>query len=254
MSAPKDVKIKTKEGFIMKIIIELYENFVHLCTFSLDKNKWKINEVDEDRKVFISSEFSGSNFDEFKVDEPCHLPVNLEHMKKIVSSMKKKNSFAMVRFIKERDNLYIKTKDPETSKEGGGRVVIFPDEPVKEISDWPDISDLHPACIVNNAEFRRSCKSMNGSGKSVRIEGQANAVRFCSVDTLYDKTEKFGKWKKDEDIIFSTEIETKQLVNLTKCAGLSSKLKLYCLPEAFVIAIDAGHLGSVKIYLKSDKN
>lgn len=250
----KDLIIKTREGSTIKTLIETIENYVSQCALRFDKKTIKINEVDDDRKIYIQVELKKENFDKFTIREGCTHVVNLEHMKKIMSSIKKKNTFSLYRTFEEPDNLFIVTKDPETGKTSHGRLAIFKDSPITDIEELPDISDMNPAYIVSNSEFRRSCKAMNGNGKSVKIEGQTTGIRFSSVETLYDKIDTFGKWKEEAPVIFSTEIDTKQLVSLAKSAGLSGKLKLFCLDKAFVILTDVGNLGTLKIYLISSKH
>ena len=248
--------IKTKFGFIFKIVAELLSNNIKNSCFVVNKDGIFLNGMDHDKSILINLKMFKANFNVFnftppELDNPVILlGLNTSIFYKVLKSIKKKDIIVLKITDDQPNVLKIQVEHPED-----GNSVL--QTRIKFIKIHPeDImmpSDYKCETIVGGKEFQKLAKNLSTIGKDVIIFSQENGIRFyCEGGELCDRDVCFGKYDIAKPNEYQGTLNTCCITQLMKIASLSTNVQIFTdnkLP--LKIKMQLGMLGMIEVYLKS---
>lgn len=253
------LKAKSREGYSLKVLVELLQNNIKNACFEVDKKGIRLKMMDHHKTILIDLELESDNFSlyRFNQDEKLYLGINLTHFHKMLKPIKKRDSIEL--FI-----------DSECPNELG--IKVIPKENNRETTSTIKIQNMQNIDIalpegygkpvsVPSGEFQKMCKGLTHISNSVHISSKGFLIRFASdAGGVMKRYTQFGETEDSDDEKHSSESEleygddfdTEQLVRISKLAGLSHTLKIYTkLDNPLLFKSAIGTLGHISIYLKS---
>ncbi len=192
MSSKYSVRTKTKEGYPIKLLIELIKNYIikDPC-FLIDETGISLINANAKNSVLISMKLHASKFLYYKCNEPLYIGTNLLHFHKMMKAVRKKIGLTLS--IDRRVSEFIISPDKSVVK------TFVKINQVKPTSyDIPEGYDSKP--IIDTAKaFQEMIKNVNSVGtKTIELELIQNAngrkARFlCNGGTLYSADGKLGE-------------------------------------------------------------
>ena len=251
-------KAKTNSAYTIKILAELLQNNIKTACFEIDENGIKLCMMDHHRTILIQVSLNSENFTvyKFKSKHKLFLGINLNHLHKMLRSIKKKDSVCL--FIKDENptDLGIKVIPKENNRVTTSFIKI---QGIQTIDiDIPE--GYYKPIIVPSSEYQKMCKDMTHIGNSINVISKNFHIKFrCNAGGVMKRHVEFGELEdSDEDVDdnknleYNQDFETEQLSRITKMSGLSSNIQIYTkngLPLLFKSSI--GNLGDISIYIKS---
>ena len=244
-------KAKTSEAYHIKILIELLSNNIKIAHFEIDKDGIKLVMMDAHRKILVDLILHAENFSFFQLSvEKKYLGINLNHLHKMLKTIKKKDKLEL--FIK-KDNptkLGICVIPKENNRLTTSFITI---QSVQELAiDVP--VNTAKSIIVSSSEFQKTIKDLNNIGNTININSNNFHIKFsCETGGILERTVEFGDVGGEDneaESTFNQDYPAEQLSRLTKIGGLDSHIKIYPgVPILFKSNI--GILGELSLYIKS---
>jgi proliferating cell nuclear antigen PCNA len=251
-------KAKTREGGVIKILVELLKNNFKNACFVVDKSGINLRVMDQKKTVLVDIQMAGDNFSpyRYKGDEIMYLPINLENFYNLLRSVKKKDSVQL--FVDDDDvnELGVKIIPEKNTRKTTSFITIQKEQNID--IDLP--SGYGKPILVPSGEFQRMCKGLKHISSTTSITTKGLLVTFSNDagGVLKRATELGETEESDEDVDEDSEeekyyedFETDKLNRISKIAGLSQTILIYAkndLPLLFRTAI--GSLGTISVYVK----
>jgi len=246
-------RIKTDQGYIIKLLVELLQNNIKDGCFCINKTGVYFRMSDTHHKICIDLSLLGENFGIYEInsDDDIHIGVNLIHLFKMIKSTKKGDSIELLKDSEETNDLNI----IHISK--GGKITRTSIR-VQSIQ-MLDISLSNDYTLSNNIpapEYMKLCKELESLSKIITIKGTKTGVCFIAeLDQVYSKSIYFGKYIEDDEEIYKQSFDTEQLSNLKRLSGLgivSTNISFYCnTDQPLLVKTNIGTLGKINVYIKS---
>jgi proliferating cell nuclear antigen len=253
------LKAKSREGYSLKVLVELLQNNLKNACFELDKKGIRLTMMDHHKTILIDLELEADNFSlyRFKSDEKMYIGINLNHFHKMLKSIKKRDSVELFIESNNPNELGIKVIPKENNRETTSTIKIqsmqYLDTALPEGYGKP--------VTVPSGEFQKMCKGLTHISNSVHISSKGFLIKFSSDAggvmkryTQFGETEEHDDEKSstDSEIEYTDDFDTEQLVRISKLAGLSNTLKIYTkLDNPLLFKSAVGTLGYISIFLKS---
>ena len=253
-------KARTNNAYTIKILAELLQNNIKTACFEIDINGISLCMMDHHRTILIQVLLESENFSlyKFKLKDKLFLGINLNHLHKLLKSIKKKDSLQIFINDDSPTDLGIKVIPKENNRITTSYIKI---QGIQTLDiDIP--TGYGKPIIVPSSDFQKLCKDMSHIGNSIIVISKNFHIRFkCNAGGVMKRHVDFGEtFDSDDDeddsgdnhIEYNAEFETEQLHRITKIAGLSINTQIYCrkgLPLLFKASI--GTLGKISIYIKS---
>lgn len=245
-------RIKTDQGYIFKLLVELLQHNIKDGCFCIGQAGIYFRMSDTHHKICIDLSLLRENFTSYTLNSPkdINIGVNLIHLFKMIKSTKKGDS---IELFKESDasndlNIVHISKDGKTTKTSI-RVQTIQMLDISLSSDYTDHNS------IPSQEYTKLCKDLESLSKVIIIKGTNTGLCFSAqLDHVYSKSIYFGSYEETEEIYRQT-FDTEQLSNMKRLSGLgisrSTISFYYNNNQPLLITTNIGTLGKINIYVKS---
>jgi len=249
-------KAKTVEAYTIKSLSEVLQNILTDVCFNFDKDGIKLLTVDNKQPphLLVHLAINGEACDEYYCPKALSVGINLQHLYKMLKSIKKKDNIVL--FINKNNPalLGITTIQADSGQPVTSYIKIQKLSQVE--TEIPD-NYTHPIHIPT-ATFQKMCKDMQSISNKITIYAKGNYLKFsCEVEGMYTREVPFGDLEEAELDEYQDNFNTKSLSQLIKISGLNSRMQIYTPPHdtqleiPLKISINTGQLGKLEIYIKS---
>ena len=253
-------KCKTSEAFLIKILAELLQNNIKTACFTIDKTGIKLRMMDHHRKILIDIALDADNFSlyKYKSNTPRSVGLNLNHLHKMLKTIKKKDSLQLFIDDENQTELGIKVIPKENNRTTTSTIKILN---VQNIDiDLPGgLNNYGKPVIVPSSEYQKTIKDMNNIGNLINVTSKNFHIRFqCDAGGVIKRKVEFGELEdsdneySEEDNEYNQYFYTEQLSRVTKISGLSSTIQIFTKEgHPLLIKSSIGNIGKISIYIKS---
>lgn len=247
--------LKTRDGFVFKILSEFFTSCMMRCAFTIDKNGLSLLSTDNKKHRLFSVKMPRVKFRNFTFTKPFTFDVNSSHLHKIMKTIRKKDSLTMYITEDSISELNISVSQGVENIESTSTIRIMHVHPADiDLIDYSDKSYVN----CTGKDFQK-IKNLSNIGKKTNIILQNKDVYFeCDGSDVISKSIKIG-----EDSESSTElknekikvsVQTTYLSSLSKIASISSNVLIYiCENSPIKITFDIPTVGDFNIFIKTDK-
>ena len=245
-------KAKTQEGYIIKVLSELLQNVIKTACLEVTKEGIYLRMMDSHRYILINIELIGSNFNIFHVQssKTLYLGISLNHLYKMLKSIKKKDALLMHIDDENPELLHLTVYPKENNRISKSSVHI---QTIQHINIPLPTGYTNPV-IISSGDYQRTLKDMNNIGDVVSIHMRKYSVLLgCSADGIYSREVLFGELDDDSEDTYTEHFDMEQFVRIIKIAGLSKNIQMYKGNNTLPLSIvsNVGQLGTISIYIKS---
>jgi len=89
-------KCKTLEGHILKYVVEVLQNNFKVIYFDVDANGMNVRNIDDNQNIMLDVTLDGSRFVSFQCKSKITIGVHIDHMFKIIKTIKKQDSVTLI--------------------------------------------------------------------------------------------------------------------------------------------------------------
>lgn len=262
------LKIKTKDGYTFKVLVELIQKYLKDACFVINKKGISLTGVDTKTKngtKLICVDLPCTNFTKYKCDEdPFYAGLNMIHFYKILKSIKKKDT--LVLYVKKDDPLKMYIQKLQIGEEEDKAMVHSINITQVRPHQRDPPNNYGDPIIATSKEFQK-LKSLNRISKTMSVTSKNGRIEFfCDKEDVYSGYVPFGDIDSDDEgentkinIEDDDELEdykqnfdSENIIDLVKLGGTSNNIQIYPstdLPLRF--KMNAGPLGNVDVYIKS---
>jgi len=261
------LKIRTKDGYTFKVLVELIQKYLKDGCFVIDKKGISLTGVDTKTKQgtkLICVDLPKNNFHKYICDsEPIHVGLNMVHFYKMLKSIKKKDT--LILYVKRDDPLKLFIQKLQVGEDEDKALVhsinITQMTPIRR--DPP--GNYGDPTVASPKEFQK-LKSLNRISKIMSVTCRKKRIEFfCNKEGVYSGRVPFGDIDGDEDNEdsyteetdidedeYEQEFDSENIIDLVKLGGTSNNIQVYvCKDLPLRFTMNAGPLGIVDIYIKS---
>lgn len=247
-------RAKTNEGFNFKILGEVLHNTLKTISISITREGLFSKMMDAHKRLLIDIKLFAINFSQYSLEgNDLLFGINVSHLYKIISSLKKKDSLVLQIDSDSPNELQIIVTPRERDHTEVSKIAI---QSIQSLDiDVPDQYN-HPV-HVSSSKFQKMCKDMLNIGKEVHVYGDHRFVLFeCETPGIYKKQIHFGEEVDEQEIAQSKlthyHFDAEQFVRVSKISSLCTLLHVF-LHESLPLLIRAqvGTLGNISIFIKS---
>ncbi len=244
---------KSDEAHIIKTLSEVLQNILTDVCFEFNKDGIKLLTIDQKNppNLMVHLDLKKDKFSSYTSKKNISVGINLQHLYKMLKSIKKKDHIALsIPADKDKNVLSISTSQIENGPQVKSAIKI---QKLQKLDIDIPSGYGHPI-IIPSANFQKLCKDMNGIHKDITIisKGSSYLNFSCELEGFFDRNVPFGTPCKPGEEDYKDVFNTKTLAQLIKISGLNTKMRVYTLKDAPLrISIDAGSLGILDIYIKS---
>lgn len=247
-------KAKSQEAYVLKITAELLSNNIKTGCFVLDETGIYLCMMDHNRRVLINLELKSEGFTYYKFNSKrMFLGLNLNHLHRLVKSVKKKDSIELFIDDAMSNELAIKVIPKENNRTTTSYLKI---QNIQNLDIELPETTAKPI-IVSSSELQKMLKDFGSIGNTLNVTSKNFKIKFsCNAGGILKRVVEFGEDDElDEDYggdekDFSQEFNTEQLCRITKISGLSSNVQIYP-GKPIRFTSNVGNLGKISIYIKS---
>ena len=250
-------KAHTVEAYIIKSLSEVLQNTLTDVCFTFNEKGVELLTVDNKTPphLLVHLVLNGESFDEYFCPKPLNIGVNLQHLHKMLKSIKKKDKIMLFINKNSSASLGITTIPSDSQSPVTSYIKI---QKLSQVATEVPNSYSHPIHIPTGT-YQKLCKDMQGISNQIQVYAKGTFLKFsCKVDGLYTREVPFGTLDEEsEDDEYQDEFHTKSLSQLIKVSGLNSRMQVYIPSSKSTIeipsklSINTGQLGKLDIYIKS---
>lgn len=241
----------------IKYLTELLKDLLTEGNLECSAEGIKLLSIDSGRTVLIHLKLFHDSFEEFKCESPLVLGINLEHFFKIIKNMENSDT---LRLFVAKDNVN-RIGIERYNKEENINNTIFQsliDIPV-QTRDIPSPT-FKSVIVMSSARFQKICREISQFSEKIEITCAGNQLIFkgCNENASQEIRVKpsangmqFEQNTPDE--IVQGVFKLKHLVQFSKCANLSSNIKLFIRNDyPLVLECLIAGLGLIRLCLAPD--
>jgi proliferating cell nuclear antigen len=245
-------KAKTNEGFNFKILGEVLHNTLKTISISVTREGIFSKMIDAHKRLLIDIKLFANNFSQYILDGNNLLfGINVSHLYKIISSLKKKDSLILQIDSESPNELQIIVTPRERDHTEVSKISI---QNIQSLDIEVPENYSHPI-HVSSSKFQKMCKDMLNIGKEIHVYGNDQFAIFeCETPGIYKKQIHFGEEVDPSSFNDLTHynFDAEQLVRISKISSLCSLLHVYLNNQLpLLIKAQVGTLGSISIFIKS---
>lgn len=245
--------IKTDEADSIKKTIEvLQSNFTDVCfEFGADGIRLLTIDKKEPYTKLADLKWSRDNFDEFKCVKPANIGINLQHLYKLLKTIKKKDRISM-ELLKDKPGKLIINKIINGYQPSDSELQITR----RQLISVEMFENYKNPILLTTANFQRACKEINNLSKIITITSKGSYINFsCFVDGMFQHNVPFGTLDPESTAEEYEDIfDTKALMGLVKINSLTDKMHIYTQPgQPLKISVKTGMLGTLDFYIRSKR-
>lgn len=256
-------RCKTHDAYIIKNLIELLQNNIKIGCFEITSLGIHLRMMDSNRRLLIDVDMDASKFYHFYYNSKypqniLHVGVNLNHLYKLLKSIKKKDSIHL--FITETDptNLGIqiisKDKSPPITTASFIKIQSIQNLEIRLPDDYPD------SILISTSGFSKMCKDMITISNTMSINVFQHYVKFFSnIGNIYsrevilgDTDDEQSNSKEDLSPVYMEEFDTEIFLRIAKLCGLSHNMHIMYNKElSLKLKSSIGNMGNIMIFIKN---
>ena len=253
-------KCKTGEAYQIKLLTELLSNNLKTGCFEINEDKICLRMFDHPVKTMVDIELISTNFIVYKynnsVNTNISIGLNLNHLHKMLKSIKKKDILQLVINSSMQNELEVTTTPKDSSRITTSYIKI---QNIQNVySDIP--VGYNKPININSSDFQKMCKELNGIGSNdIKIISYKYYIDFIAdVDDILKRKVRLGYIDdvSDDyttDVIYTATFATDQLIRINKIAGLSNIVQIFTgsCDDPIKFSSSIGNLGRISMYIKS---
>ena len=228
----------------IKYLTELLKDLLTEGNLECSSEGIKLLSIDSGRTVLIHLKLDKSSFEDFKCEQPLVLGINLEHFFKIIKNMENSDT---LRLFVEKDNVN-RIGIERYNKEENINNTIYQsliDIPVQR-RDIPSPT-FKSVIVMSSARFQKICREISQFSEKIEITCNESASQEIRIKPSSNGMS-FEQNSPDE--IVQGIFKLKHLVQFSKCANLSSSIRILIRNDyPIVIHCDIAGLGFVRLCL-----
>lgn len=251
-------KCKTGEAYQIKVLSELLTHNLKTGCFEIDNDGIKLSMLDNPRKTMIDLQLDADNFSIYKnrsAEKMC-IGLNMNHLYKMLKSIKKKDSLELFITSENPTELGIKTIPKENTRTTTSSLKI---QTIQNVIIKPPTGYKKPV-IVPSSEFQKMCKDLSSIGSvNITVIASNFQIKFiANADGILTRQVAFGESddsddSEDEEEVYKATFATDQLSRIAKLSGLGTTMQIFTasvdLPILFRSSV--GTLGKISVHIKS---
>ena len=238
----------------IKYLTELLKDLLTEGNLECSADGIKLLSIDPGRTVLIHLKLDKSSFEDFKCEQPIVLGINLEHFFKIIKNMENSDT---LRLFVEKDNVNRLGIERYNKEENINNTIYqsLIDIPVQR-RDIPSPS-FKSVIVMSSTRFQKICREISQFSEKIEITCISNQLIFkgCNESASQEIRIKpcangitFEQNSPDE--IIQGVFKLKHLVQFSKCANLSSNIRILIRNDyPIVLHCDIAGLGFVRLCL-----
>lgn len=246
-------RARTNEGYLFKVLSELLIQNIQRSCFVLNDESISLRMTDNLKKTLIDINLDSHNFQIYKskFNSNKMIGINLNHLYKMLKSVKKKDTVELFILNDNNNNLGIKIIPKDNTRITTSYIKI---QNIQNINIDIPFTYNKPIIIPSN-DYQKMIKDMISIGNIIKIESYETIIKFiCIADGVYSREVEFGIFDNEDsnELLSSEEFYCEQLHKIIKMSGLDNKLYIYISPKnPLKISCNIGSIGKLNIYLKS---
>lgn len=250
-------RCKTHDAYIIKNLIELLQNNIKTGIFDISKDGIKLRMMDSNRRMLFDISMEANRFYNYYFSPNLHIlymGLNLNHLYKLLRTVKKKDSLHI--FIREHDmsNLGIeiipKDKSPPITV---SYIKIQNIQNLEVILPEPYEYSL----LITSNGFSKMCKDMITISHTMMINMYTHYVKFSStIGNIYSREITLGDTdiENDNTVLYIEEFDTEIFSRIIKISSLNPNMYLhFSIDLPLLLKCNIGNLGQLSIYIKTKK-
>lgn len=249
---------KTHDAYIVKNLIELLQNNIKTGCFEISEHGIRLRMMDSNRRLLFDVNLEAIRFHTYKYfhDLPIlYIGINMNHLNKLLRSIKKKDSLHL--FINDQDhtNLGIEIIPKDKSPPITTSFIKIQNIQNLEIM-LPNGYEHH--LLISSSGFSKMCKDMITISNTMMINMYNHHVRFlCNVGNIYSREIALGETDSDNietSIIYMDEFDTEIFSRITKISALHPNMFIYfSIDLPLLLKTTIGNIGEISIFIKTKK-
>ena len=246
-------KLKTVNGYVLKILIELLQNNLKTAELVIDKLGITMRMMNSNKSILFDINLKSEDFNTYILNkDKLVIGLNLNHLHRMLKSIKKKDSIQIFIDDKFPNELGIKVvpKDNNRTTTSFIKILSFQESEIT----LPTGYDNHT--IVSGSDFQKTLRELLHIGKVINITSSLNTISFSSdSDGIMHRKVDFGNNDSEDDsedeITFDNDFDTDILARVTKISSLSTNMKIYTKKNLpLYIKTNIGNIGSISVFIK----
>ena len=238
----------------IKYLTELLKDLLTEGNLECNADGIKLLSIDSGRTVLIHLKLDKASFEDYKCEQPIVLGINLEHFFKIIKNMENSDT---LRLFVTKDNVN-RLGIERYNKEENINNTIFQsliDIPVQR-RDIPSPT-FKSVIVMSSARFQKVCREISQFSEKIEITCAGNQLIFkgCNESASQEiriKPSANGMTFEQNcpDEIVQGVFKLKHLVQFSKCANLSSSIRILIRNDyPIVLHCEIPTLGFIRICL-----
>jgi proliferating cell nuclear antigen len=245
----------TSKTLPIKNLSELLRDLLTEGNLECSEDGIKLLSVDPTRTVLVHLKLFGNKFEEYKCDGNMVIGLNLEDFFKIIKNMENVDT---LRLFVDKDDVNSIGIERFNKEENITNTIYLSlmDIPLYERSIPP--AKFDSVIVMSSSRFQRICREIFQFSEKIEITSVGNQLSFKGYNTtvkqeIVVKPANSGmKFESNEnpDQIVQGVFDLKHLVQFSKCANLSEKIRIHFKNNfPLVIQSDVSDIGIIKLCL-----
>ena len=214
----------------IKYLTELLKDLLTEGNLECNADGIKLLSIDSGRTVLIHMKLDKSSFEDYKCEQPLVLGINLEHFFKIIKNMENSDT---LRLFVTKDNVNRLGIERYNKEENINNTIYqsLIDIPVQR-RDIPSPT-FKSVIVMSSARFQKVCREISQFSEKIEITCAGNQLIFkgCNESASQEiriKPSANGMTfeQNSPDEIVQGVFKLKHLVQFSKCANLSSSIRI----------------------------
>jgi proliferating cell nuclear antigen len=249
-------RCKIHDAYILKILIELLQNNIKTGCFAISQQHISLRMTDSNYRSLFDVKIDAENFNmySFHSETPINIGVNLNHMYKMMKSIKKKDSLLLFIDMEKQQDLGMQIIPKDQSRLTTSYIKI---QNIQNLEiELPSFGLYQHHILVSSNEFAKMCKDMVNISNTMTINAMQYSVQFlCDVGSVYSKDVILGETDStDTRVYFTDDYNTEQFARILKISGLQTSLAFHFSQDIPLwISSKIGNIGNINIFIKSKK-
>jgi len=258
------IHLRTREGYIFKILSELLSNTLKNVGFGFDAAGITLRGQDFSQSTLVYANLHREHFLQYTCAAPMTIGLNTVHLYRVLKSIKKKDMITLSVLASDPGVLWIRMEPADQACCAGHirtKIKIIKIPSLDTGLQFPTGYGPDPL-MVPAKDFQKTTKNLTSIGKeiSVALDVPRRCSLFCNGSDLYGREIRMGDWSGVDDAFvpdYRSTYPTIYITQLIKVCNLSTNVLIYDghdadgAPLPLKLAFHLGALGVMHIYYRS---
>ena len=258
------IHLRTREGYIFKILSELLSNTLKNVGFGFDSTGITLRGQDFSQSTMVYAHLHREHFLQYTCTAPMTIGLNTVHLYRVLKSIKKKDMITLSVLASDPSVLWIRMEPADQTCCAGHirtKIKIIKIPSLDSGFQFPTGYTPDPL-MVPAKDFQKTTKNLTSIGKeiSVALDVPRRCSLFCNGSDLYGREIRMGDWSGVSDSFvpeYRATYPTIYITQLIKVCNLSTNVLIYDghdaegAPLPLKLAFHLGALGVLHVYYRS---